>query len=400
MSAPGASDRPGEYRTRQVAFAIARPALVIACALLVGMVVILVTGDNPLTAYRYLVLSTFTDSTSFGQTVAQAVPLTLTGLAAALSFRSGIFNIGLEGQLTAGGLGAAWFALTFPTLPPPLILPGCLLAAAIGGGLLAALPGYLKAYFNANEVVSTIMLNSVAANVAQWVASHPLKDPLSGSPQSHAVPTAAQLYVFDTTTLVNAALLLAVAAVGLTFVLLYRTGFGYELRMAGANPSFARAGGIPVRRVIVWSMAASGLLAGWCGASAVLGTFHHFNAGELSSPQWGYNGIVVALLAQLEPLAVPVAAFGYATLVTGGAQMQINTSVNLQIVTIIQALIILFVTVQATLRWRRRRVPYGAASTGEGGTASVHTPPNGSPTAERDSAPVDAEYGGTHGPVR
>lgn len=344
--APLRASPPFVARLRRAGSAALQPLLAVLVALVIGAIIIMLTNGNPIIAYQNLLFAAFTSSDNFFTTVAQAVPLVFTGLAAAMSFRSGIFNIGVEGQLLMGGLATAWFALTFATLPAIALVPLSLLSGMLVGVVWSAIPGIMKAYGGANELVSTIMFNYIASAIALWAVAYPMKDPSSGSDQTRLLTPQSYLYQFSTTTQLNTGLFLAIGAVIGIFFLLYHTTLGYEIRMVGLNAQFARYGGVNARRVLVRAMVVSGALGGLCGGVEVLGVFQLFNPGDLAGAQWGFNGIVIALLARLEPLGVPFAAFGYAALQTGGTQMETNTNVHHDVVFVIQAIIILFITVR------------------------------------------------------
>ena len=346
-------------RVRGVALAILRPVAVVGVALLIGMGIIIYTGQNPLPAYENLLIEPFRSWDTFSSVLFYAIPLAMTGLAAAVAFRANIFNIGGEGQLQIGAVATAWVALSLVHLPAVILIPLLIVVGALGGAFYAAIAGWLRAYWGATELVSTIMLNYVAVGVTSYLVSPggPLSSSSGVGATTNTIPDAAQFPVIGNSQF-HWGFVVALLAVAVVFVLLYRTPLGYEIRMVGANAPFALYGGVAVPRVIIGAMAISGALAGIGGAVQVMGFQHQYSTGFLT-PQWGFTGVTVALLARLEPIGVVVAAILYALLEEGAQLMEDNTSVDHNIISVVQGLIILFVTVQVVLpwaiRWRGRR---------------------------------------------
>jgi general nucleoside transport system permease protein len=341
-------------RAAQIGLAILRPILVVAAALLIGMAIILYTGENPLPAYENLLIEPFLSWDTFSAVLFYAIPLVLTGLTAAVSFRANVFNLGGEGQLQLGALATAWAAIVWSGLPAVFLLPLVILVGAVAGAAFAAIPGWLRAYLGATELVSTIMLNYVAIDICSFAVSPggPLATTSGVGAATDVIPTAIQFPTIGGSQF-HWGFLAPLIAVGFAFVLLYRTPLGYEIRMAGHNPSFARFGGVAVPRVIMGAMIIGGALAGIGGAVQVLGFQHQYTM-TFTNPQWGFTGVTVALLARLEPIGVVVAAILYALLQEGAQLIANNTNVDHNIITVVQALIILFVTVQVTWEWRKR----------------------------------------------
>lgn len=350
---------PGRDRRRRIAaLAVAglRPVLVVCAALVIGMVIIAYTGENPFPAYENLLIEPFRTWDSFSAVLFYAIPLTITGLAATISFRASIFNLGGEGQLQLGALATAWAAIAWSGLPAVLLLPLVLLVGGVVGAAFAAIPGALRAYLGATELVSTIMLNYVAIAIVNYAVS--TGGPLAGAhvvgASTSTIPSGIQLPTIGGTQF-HWGFLAALLAVIISFVLLYRTTIGYEIRMAGYNPTFARFGGVMVPRVIMGAMVIGGALAGLAGAVQVLGFQHQYST-DFLGPQWGFTGVTVALLARLEPVGVLVAAILYALLDEGTQMIENNTNVDHNIITVVQGLIILLVTVNVSFGWLRRRL--------------------------------------------
>jgi ABC-type uncharacterized transport system permease subunit len=364
------SSRSARRRGLQLALAGLRPAAVVALALVIGMAIIALTGENPLPAYENLLVEPFLGWDAFSSVLFYAIPLVLTGLAATVSFRASIFNLGGEGQLQLGALATAWAAISLSGIPAVVLVPAAVAFGALVGALWASIAGALRAYLGATELVSTIMLNYVAFDVVSYFVSTggPLHNGQGSGDATNAIPIAAQIPTIGGSQF-HWGFVAALSCVLLVFILLYRTVLGYEIRMAGLNPSFARFGGIAVPRVIMGAMLISGALAGVAGAIQVLGFQYQYST-DFLSPQWGFTGVTVALLARLEPIGVVAAAFLYALLEEGSQLIENNTNVDHNIITVVQGLIILFVTVQFSWDWfRRRRLARSIGPTAQLGTS-------------------------------
>ncbi|HEX8919673.1 MAG TPA: ABC transporter permease [Chloroflexota bacterium] len=347
---PVSSSPGGRFKT--LAIAALRPVLVVGVALLAGMGIIIYTGQNPLPAYENLLIEPFRTWESFSSVLFFAIPLVLTGLCAAIAFRANIFNIGGEGQLQIGGLATAWLAIAWAPLPAIVLVPVLVLIGAVGGALWAGIAGWLRAYLGATELVSTIMLNYVAYDIVNYFVSP--GGPLAGGGNAtNFIPQRATFPLIGNTQF-HWGFVVALICVVLVFVILYRMPLGYEVRMIGANASFAQYGGVAVPRVILTTMLLSGALAGIAGSVQVMGYAYQYSTSFIAA-QWGFTGVTVALLARLEPVGVVVAALLYAVLEEGALLMENNTNVNHNIITVVQGLIILFVTVQLSFGWLRRR---------------------------------------------
>jgi simple sugar transport system permease protein len=296
------------------------------------------------------------------ETLTSAAPLVFTGLAFALAFRGGLFNIGVQGQAILGAIAAGLAGFLLP-LPAVLLLVVALLAGALGGAAWGFVPGFLKARTGAHEVITTIMLNSVAGIFIGWVILQSwAEDPDRQDPISQRVDDAAQLprllSWLDGGLRVHLGILLAVAAVAGVAFLLNSASFGFELRAVGLNPNAARAAGMSITSTYVLLMAIAGGLAGLGGATVVLGTA--FALTSLVVGSVGFDGILVGLLGRAKPWGVLWAALLFGALQAGGRAMQTRSGVSLELVQVIQALIVIFVAapalVKATFRLRALRV--------------------------------------------
>ena len=337
---------------RELAF----PVVAVLCAFLAGGLIVLLIGGDPLETYALLVGSALSWPDGIGYTLFYATPLIFTGLAVAVALRCGLLNIGAEGQLYLGAFAAAWVGIEAAGLPGVVLLPLCALAAILAGACWGAIPGILKARFGSHEVINTIMLNFIAiALVSYWTQYH-YKIP--GDPILQTAPIGDGAHLARLGGLVpglpariplNLSFLLAIAACGLTYVLLWKTTWGYEIRATGQNPSAAEYGGVSVKKQIILAMALSGALAGMVGINEVLGYRYRYYDGF--SDNFGFTGIAVALLGRNHPAGVFVAALLFAVLQRGGVHVDaFTTEVSKDLVQILQAMVILFVASEAMFR--------------------------------------------------
>ena len=297
----------------------------------------------------------------FAVTLRETTVLVFTGLSVALAFRAGIFNIGTQGQMVVGALatalGVLWVApFVSGVLATVLLVPFGLLLGAIFGGLYGAIPGALKAYADANEVITTIMLNFIATGTVLYLVGEVFKDPASPANQTVPLPDYAlfpPVLFGDPFGFSLLALAFAVVSVLALYYLLERTTFGYDIRTSGIQPQAAEYGGVDAKRTIVASMSLSGALGGLGGAVYVLMILGNFQTGV---PSYGFDGITVAILAGNNPLGVTFAAFLFGVLKSGTTVVQFATNVPPQLVGILRGLIILFVAMPEFFRLLGRRV--------------------------------------------
>lgn len=320
---------------------LASPLIAVVLALAVGALFILATGERPLEVYALMLDGCFGSGYGIGQTLFKATPLVFTGLAVALGFRAGLFNIGGEGQLYLGSFAAALVGVAGRDAPAPLLLPATILAAAAAGALWGGIPGVLKARFGSHEVINTIMLNFIAFALVAYFGRSVFETATVRTAEIGAGAVLPRLGAWIPAlrgSPANASILLAIAAAVLVFVFLFRTRPGYELRAVGLNAPAAEAGGIAIGRAQALAMALSGALAGLGGLSFVLGYKHFFEQGFSGGA--GFLGIAVALLGRNHPAGVIVAALFFGALSYGG--LAIGQRVPKELVDMLQALVILF----------------------------------------------------------
>jgi ABC-type uncharacterized transport system permease subunit len=322
--------------------ALLPPVVAIVLALVVGDILILSFGQSPGAVYKLLLEGTWGNAYGFGQVLYKTTTLAFTGLAVALALRAGLFNIGAEGQLAAGGFLAAALGLMLPAgTPGVLAVPLCIIAAAVGGGAVGAVPGALKARFGAHEVIVTIMLNFITLALLNWIIAAHLHVPETlHTPDIHAggIPRLGGPF---TGSAANWTILLALAAAAAVWWYLFRTRRGYELRAVGLQPDAAEYAGVRVGGVWLRAMTVSGALAGLGGVNFVLGYKGYYEDGFAGGA--GFLGIAVALVGRNDPVGVILAALFFATLSQGG--LAINAVVPKQMVEVLQGVVILAVAV-------------------------------------------------------
>ncbi len=335
--------------------AILIPLLAVITALIIGIFIIVITGStfgDAMNAYAALVQGSVGSLRAISETLTAATPLILAGLSVALAFRAGLFNIGGEGQALIGGMFAVWVGFSITGLPIFIHLPLAVIAGIIGGAIWGFIPGILKAKTGAHEVITTIMLNYIALRLVDFLLKSAIfqregrNDPVSKNIEGTA-EYPAFLSSIDPALRVHAGLFVALAAAFLIYWLLFRTTIGFEFRAVGANPNAARYAGISVTRVYILVMMIAGALAGTAGAGQVLGVLGRSTPGFTAD--LGFDGIAVALLGRSNPWGVVGAALLFGGLRAGGQQMQVSANVGIDLISVIQALIIIFVAAPALI---------------------------------------------------
>ena len=332
------------------------PLIAVLAAFVVGGIMVLVVGDNPIQTYALLLGSALSWPDGIGYSLFYATPLIFTGLAVLVAFRCGLLNIGAEGQLYVAAFVTAWVGITLASLPAWVLLPACFLAAVLSGAVWGAIPGVLKARFGSHEVINTIMLNFVAVALVSYFTQYHYKMPGDPIMQTTMIGGGARIprlgrFIpgFPERIPLNLAFVFALAACLLVYLFLWRTKWGFEIRATGSNPSAAEYGGISIRRQIVLAMAVSGALAGMVGINEVLGYRYRYYDGF--SANYGFTGIAVALLGRNHPVGVLLAAGLFGMMIRGGIFVDAFTNnVTKDLVDVLQGIVILFVAAEALFR--------------------------------------------------
>lgn len=313
--------------------------IVLGCGIVAIVGLILAAGESPLRVLAELVRGGFLTSAGLGDTVVRAIPLCLIGLGIACSFRAGVFNIGGDGQLLIGSCAAMAAVPLATALPAPLGLAILLLFGMAGGAFWGLIAGVLKARFGANEIIATIMLNYIAAQVLSWLVRGPLQEATGMFPRTEKLPEGLRLPVLIEGTRISSGALIAAVAVAIIWLLLSRSRWGFGVTLTGQNPDAARYGGFRPSRVTVSVLTLGGALAGLAGTVEISGLHGRLQEGFATG--FGVTAIAVALLARLNPLWVPVTAFGFAGLYVGSSTVARTTSVPFPLVNVIEAAIIM-----------------------------------------------------------
>ena len=401
------------------------PALALVTAFVLGAVVIWITSGRFLTigdAYGGLLRGAFFKERGLSESLVATVPYILLSLAVAVGFKSGLFNIGAEGQFYIGAISAAFVGQALHELPAIIHLPLALLAGALGGAIWAGIPGYLKARTGAHEVISTMMMNYVAFRFTEYLISFPLKDKTATAVQTPRVSSAAELWTFadvparlqdplnalavglvmaflayilirwllarrltnrlarwgmaigvglitfiglplltrlwwpfsDPYDRLHIGLIMAIAAAVGVWWLLWKTTLGFEMRTVGANPNAAKYAGMSMTRNILLTMAISGALAGLAGTAEVLGVSICRCLPLFFSSGYGFDSIAIALLANNHPFGILAASFLFGAMRNGADLMELNSGVSKYVISVIQAMLLLFAAAPAVVRWMYR----------------------------------------------
>lgn len=329
--------------------AIAIPIVSVLLAFTVGGLLIWLQGVNPFTAYKVLFTAALGSEEGLLRVMQKSTPLIFTGLAVVVGLRAGLFNIGAQGQLLMGAIAAAWAGYALD-LPPVLHIVVCIAFGVVAGAIWASIAGVLRAYRGVSEVITTIMLNSIAIALVDYLASKPFKEPDQPLSRTPPVAEGAQMPTFG---IVPAGFLVALAVAIFFGWFLVRTTQGFRFNTVGLNANAARYAGIGVAGTIFLAMAVSGALAGLGGAVETLGVTYRFEAAF--NLGLGFDGITIALLARANPIATIPAAILIGILRTGAASLQFETGIQPEVVDVILALTLLFVAAPIVSRYIFRR---------------------------------------------
>ncbi|MBC8161177.1 MAG: ABC transporter permease [Roseiflexaceae bacterium] len=347
--APATTPSRAAIDWRNVFFSVLVPILAIFTALLIGAGIIWATGANVAAAYTGLFSGAFGGVQAISNTLVEATPFMFAGLAVAVGFKCGLFNIGAEGQLAMGAISAAVAGFAITGLPTFIHLPLALVIGALGGAFWGAIPGFLRARTGAHEVIVTIMMNYIAIRLTDYLIKGPLRDRNASAPRTPNILESAQLpLLLGPEYRLHAGFLIAVIMAFFINWLLNRTTTGFEIGTVGANPGAARYAGISITRNFVLAMSMSGALAGLAGAVTVLGVERNLKASF--SAGYGFDSIAVALLAKSNPIGIIPAAIFWGALRNGAGLMQLQSGISINLINIIQALVIVFVAAPDIIR--------------------------------------------------
>ncbi len=336
-------------------------------ALTVGAVMLLLLGANPLTAYATMFTGVFGSVSGLTQSVVKATPLLLVGLGICIAFRASVINIGGEGQIIVGALMATWFALQFRTWPGWALIPATMIMGFLAGAFWGFVPGILKARLEVNEILTTVMMNAIAAQLMNLMIRGPLIDPAGIAAgtylaQSERLPEQAWLARLVPQTLLHTGTIIAVLLAVVVYVFLWRTTIGYRIRAVGLNPDASRYAGIKVPFYQALSLTLAGGFAGLAGVIEVIGVQHRLLDGITSG--YGFSGIVAALFGGLHPLGLIPASWLFGCLLVGADKMQRAAQVPSALVGVLLGLIVLFVVGSQWIsrRWAARRMAAAASA--------------------------------------
>lgn len=330
------------------------PLVAIVVAVLIGAGVMLITDHNPLTAYGALFSGAFGSTVNLSNTLANAIPLILSGLGVAIAFKAGLFNIGAEGQYWIGSMAAVWIGYSVHGLSPALHISLSILVAMLAAGLWAGIvPGLAKAFVGAHEVITTMMMSYIAIYLSHFMLENgPMMQP-GFTPQSPVILPSATIGKIVERTQLSWGLLIALGACIIVYWLLYKTTLGFRLRTVGQNARAAKYAGINVPFHLVLALFISGMLAGLAGAVQMLGVQHRLY--DSFSSGYGFTAIVVALLANNNPFGVILASIFFAALSTGGQSMQIVSGVPAHLTDVISGIIIFLVATKDIVQMVQKR---------------------------------------------
>jgi len=325
--------------------------------MVIGMLLILPTGTPPLHAYKELFLGAFGSKAAILNTLARSTPILFTGLSAAFAFKAGVFNIGIEGQLYMGAFSSALMGIYGAALPKIILIPLCLIAAMAGGLLWSLVPGLLNTRYRINIVVISIMMNNTAQLLTSYLASYPFKGELPFG-ATYRVGDHAVLPRFYTNSELNLGFVIAILLALALWFILFRTKFGYESRAFGLNHRFTRYMGVNLNKKTLAVLFISAMIAGLAGAEQVLGINYRFMSDF--SDGYGFTGISVALLGGLNPLGVVAGALFFGALNNGAIQMEIMTNISRDLISALQAIMILLLAARELVGFKKsRRSPKG-----------------------------------------
>ncbi len=357
MSERSAGPPPPALLTR-FGRAVGGPLFALVVSFAIGSLLMAALGRNPVTVYAALINGSLDGWPNLSVTLQLTTPLIFTGLAVAVAFRSGIWNIGVEGQMLMGALAAGIAGYAAP-LPDWAMVPACIVAALAGGAAWAAIPALLRAYLGVNELVLCLMLNPIALLLTGYVSARVLKAP-GPTNKLPDIVDAAHLTNYTLYSQLNSGIFIALACCALLAFFNSGTVRGFEWKLIGLNPRFANYGGIRVRRNVIGVMLASGAIGGLAGAEQVLGVYGAFY--DNFSPGYGFDGIAVAMLANSNPVGVLFSSFLFGALNSGSSVLQMELGISKYLVQVLQFIVVLILAARFTVPWRGFRAPLVATA--------------------------------------
>jgi ABC-type uncharacterized transport system permease subunit len=367
------------------------PVFATIAALLVGAVMLLLLKVNPIEAYKAMWDGAFGSQNAVAETLTKATPLLLVGLGICISFRGDVINIGGEGQMIVGAIFGTLIGITLVDWPGWAVIPLALITGFIGGAIWGGIPGVLKAYFNVNEILSTVMMNAIAVQLMNFLLRGPMIDPSQAEVASKIPQTARLLDTFRlprwVPTRLHLGALIAVVLAFLVYFLLWRTTWGYRIRAVGQNPDASKYAGVKVRNYIVLALILSGAFAGLAGVMQVYGVnYRMITDGSASgfTGSAGFNGIVAALFGGLHPIGTIPASILFGALLVGANKMQRVVQVPSALITALNGLVVVFVVSSEIWRRRRQKKRLAAASPEGEGITPEGSDPGDSPGSEKE----------------
>lgn len=340
---------------RGIGYEVLKTAIAILFSLSIAILIILCTSNDALNALSCLVVGPLKNTRSFGNVIEMMIPFIFTGLAFCIIIQTKEINLGIDGSFFIGAVAAAVIGsqLQLPAVIHPVV---AILAGGVLGGMICLIPGILKAKWNANEIVSSLMLNYIMIYLGIYIMKSVIRDYSANGVVSEKLSDTAMLSTIVTGTRIHSGLILAVTLIFICYMYLYKSKKGYEIRLTGHNRSFAKFSGINTTKVILSAEFLGGMIAGIGGATELLGMYTRFEWN--SSPQYGWDGLIVATIAKYNPAVVPFAAFFLAYIRIGADKMSMYSDTPRDVVLIIQGVIIILVTAESIFlsKWQHKRL--------------------------------------------
>lgn len=332
-------------RKNKMALSVINSILPVLLAFILGGILILAIGEDPLEVYKIMIEKSLLNGKGILKTLHNAAPLILTGLAIAITFKAGIYNMGVEGQMLLGGFTAGIAGYMITGLPPVVHVAMCLAIGIVAGMLFALIPAILKAYFKVNEMVVTLMLNYAMIEILRFLTEGPFRDPSSGFVSTPRINDSAMFNKMFGSEITPFFFIVLVVFV-IMYIVFNKSRLGYEITAIGKNSRFAEATGMEVKKRIMTIMLISGAISGLAGAGHMMSDQYIYTLGFSGLPGLGWDGMLIALLGMHSPTGVMIASIFYSALKTGSQSIAIYSNVPKEIVAVIQGLIVLFLAIQ------------------------------------------------------